>query len=180
MPLTGSVRTRAPARAQEQLERAHARASGSRSSRRGVADEDADRAGRRRRQALRALQPVVGPARGERPRGGVGAVALAELGERREQDLLDRALDGAQRQRGLHRAVGAVELEGVQRADQDVRVGAQRLARAGDRGGDRQPLLQRVAQRGDLAVRVEAVLARRALRLADSRSGAPRRAACSG
>ena len=46
-----------------------------------------------------------------------------------------------------------------------LRVGAQRLTRAGDRRRDRQPLLQRVAQRGDLAVRVEPVLARRALRL---------------
>ena len=48
------------------------------------------------------------------------------------------------------------------------------LARAGDGRGDRQPLLQRVAQRGDLAVRVEAVLARRALRLRVAEAPLPR------
>ena len=89
---------------------------------------------------------------------------LAELVERREQHLLDGALDRAQGQRRLHREVGPLELERAQRADERVGVGAERLARAADRGGDRQALLQRVAQGGDLAVDVQAVLARRPLR----------------
>jgi hypothetical protein len=90
----------------------------------------------------------------------VEAVLLADLAQRGEQHLLDGTLDGPQRERGLHRAVGAVELVGGERAHQDARVGAQRLTRAGDRRGDRQPLLQRVAQRRHLAVRVEPVLPR--------------------
>ena len=61
--------------------------------------------------------------------------------------------------------VGAVELEGLERADEHAGVGAERLTRAGDGRRDRQSLLQRVAQRGDLAVRVETVLAGGALRL---------------
>ena len=149
----------------EELERAQGERVGVEVVARGVADEDGGRAHRRRREALRALQPVGRPARGEGPGRAVEAVALAELVDRGQQHLLDRALDGAQREGGLHRAVGAVELEGLERADEDGRVRAQGLARAGDGRRDRQALLQRVAQRGHLAVRVEAVLAGRALRL---------------
>jgi hypothetical protein len=101
-------------------------------------------------------------------------VLLADLVQRREQHLLHGALEGAQRQRGLHRAVGAVELVGGQRADQDARVGAQRLTGAGDGRRDGQPLLERVAERGDLSVRVQPVLARRALRLGIAEAPLPR------
>ena len=101
-------------------------------------------------------------------------MADAELAKAREQDLLDRALDGAQGQRGLHGAVGALELEGVQGADQDVGVGAQRLTRAGHCGGDREALLEGVAQCRDLAMRVETVLAGRPLGLRIPEAALPR------
>lgn len=91
--------------------------------------------------------------------------SLAELGERRQQHLLDGTLHRAQRERRLHRAVGAVELEAGERADEGMRVGAQRLTRAADGGRDRQPLLQGVAQRRDLPVRVQAVTPGGPLRL---------------
>ena len=171
---TGSAMTRAPARRQKSSKRAHRERVGIDLVARRVADEDRERPRRRRRQALRAAQPVVGPARGERPRRAVGAEALAELVERRQQDLLDGALDGAQRERALHRAVGALELEAGERADERVRVGAERLTRAAHGGGDRQALLQRVAQRGDLAMGVQAVPAGRALRLGVAEPALPR------
>ena len=50
----------------------------------------------------------------------------------------------------------------------------QSLARAGDRRGDRQPLLQRVAQRRHLAVGEQPVLARRSLRLREPEPPLPR------
>ena len=125
----------------------------------------ASAADRRGRQALGAAQPSVGPACGEGPGRAVDSKAPPELVERGQQHLLDRALHRAQRERRLHRAVGAIELEAGQCADERVGVGAQRLAGAADRRGDRKPLLERVAQRGDLPVRVEAVAAGGALRL---------------
>ena len=165
--------TRAPGAAAEELEGAHGERVGIELAARGVADEDRERARRRWREPLRAAQPAVGPARGEGPRRGVGAEAVAELVERREQDLLDGALDEAQRERALHRAVGAVELEAGKRPDKRVRVGAERLACAADGGRDRQALLQRVAQRGDLTVGVQPVAAGRALRLRIAEAALP-------
>ncbi len=179
-PPTGSAMTRAPERPQNSSNARTASASGSSSLRVASPTRIASRRTGGGREALRAAQPAVGPARGERPGRAVGAVALAELLERGQQHLLDRALDGAQRERGLHRAVGAVELEAGERADERVRVGAERLARAADRRRDRQPLLEGVAQRGDLPVRVQAVACRRTAGAWGSRSGAPTREACSG
>ena len=40
-------------------------------------------------------------------------MALADLADRREQDLLDAALHRAQGEGGLHGGVGAIELEGL-------------------------------------------------------------------
>jgi hypothetical protein len=119
----------------------------------------------RRRHPVGPAQPVDRPAAADGPGGGVGPAAAGELGDRRKQHLLDGSLDRAHRQRGLHRAVGAFEFERGERADQDVRIAAQGLPRAGHGGRDRQPVAQRVAQRRDLAVDVDAVLAGRALGL---------------
>ena len=159
--------------AAEQLERPHRERVGIELVAGRVADEDREAADGRRGEALRAAQPAVGPARREGPGGAVGAEARAELLERGQQHLLDRALHGAQRERRLHRAVGAVELEAGERADERVGVGAERLARAADRRRDRQPLLERVAQRGDLPVRVQAMLAGRALGLGVAEAALP-------
>ena len=70
--------------------------------------------------------------------------------------------------------------QAVSAPDEHRRVCGQVLARARDGGGDRQALLQRVAQRGDLAVRVQTVLALGAASASGSRNAAPTRAACSG
>ena len=166
--------TRAPARPQKRRKGVHGERVGIELAARGIADEDRERTRRRWREALRAAQPAVGPARGEGPRRGVGAEAVAELVQRRQQDLLDGSLDGAQRERALHGAVGAVELEAHERPHKGVRVGAERLAGAAHGGGDRQALLQRVAQRGDLAVGVEPVPAGGALRLRIAEAALPR------
>ena len=89
---------------------------------------------------------------------------VASSSKRRQQHLLDRAIERAQRQGGLDREVGSLELERAQRPDERVGVGRERLTRAADRGGDRQALLERVPERRDLAVDVQPVLARRPLR----------------
>ena len=94
----------APERTEKSSSARSASASGSSSSR--VASPIRTAAGRiggGARRCARSSQSV-GPARGERPGRRVDAVALADLVERRKQDLLDRALDRAQRERGLHRA----------------------------------------------------------------------------
>ncbi len=121
-PVTGSTSTRAPERTLKSWSARSASASGSRSSR--VASPMRTAAGRiggGARRCARCSQSV-GPAGREGPRRAVEAVALAELVDRRQQHLLDRALDGAQREGGLHGGVGAIELEGLQRADEDARV----------------------------------------------------------
>ena len=141
---------------------------------RGVADEHGALPQRGRSQPLRPLEPVRRPLHCEGPGRAVVAVSIADLLERRQEDLLDGALDRTERQRRLHRRVRPVELEGVQCPRQRAGVSAQRLARAADCGGDGQPLLQRVAEGRDLAVRVEPVLARRALRLGVAETTLPR------
>jgi hypothetical protein len=90
MPRTGSGRTRAPARAQNSSSARTSRAVGIEVVAGRVADQNACGTRRRGSQPLGALQPVVGPASGERPRRGVIAVALAELAKAGQQDLLDR------------------------------------------------------------------------------------------
>jgi len=50
--------------------------------------------------------------------------------------------------------------ERAERADEDVRVAAQRFARTGNGRGDREPVAQRIAQCRHFAVDVDAVLAR--------------------
>jgi hypothetical protein len=109
----------------EELERAQGERVGVEVVAGRVADEHGGGPHGRRRQALGPLQPVRGPAGGEGPRRAVEAVALAELVDRRQEHLLDRALDGAQGEGGLHRGVRAIELEGLQGADEDARVRAQ-------------------------------------------------------
>ena len=178
-PVTGSVSTREPARtrraAAQRLERV-----GVELVARGVADQDRRRAQRRRREPVRAHEPVGGPARGERPGRAVEAVARGDLAQRGQQHLLDGALDRAQRERGLHRAVGAVELEGRQRADEDAacRPSASRARGRSPRRSTGPLAARRAARRSRRACRGGACPPCAAAR--DSRSGAPTRAACSG
>ena len=157
----------------EQLERADIRGIAVEFVARRVTDHDRDGPHRRRCQSLRASQPVVAPVRCERPRGRLGAVAADDLVERRQQDLLDRPLDRPQRERRLDRDVGPLALVGDERADERIAVCREPFARAGHRRGDRQTLLQRVAQRGDFAVREQAVLARRTLWLGEPETPLP-------
>ena len=165
MPPTGRASTRAPPRPVKSCERAQRDGVGVEVVARRVADEDAGRPRGRRREALGAAEPVGGPAGREGPGRAVGAVAVGDVAQRREEDLLDGALDGPQRERRLHGGVGALDVEGGQGAAEDRRVLADGLAGAGHGRGDREPLLERVAQGEDVAVRVEPVLARRPLRL---------------
>src|ERR1700727_1001218 len=134
----------------EQLERADVRGIGVELVTCRVADDDRDRAYRWRREARRSPQPIARPMRRECPRCGLDPEAAVDLLERRQQHLLDRAIDRPQRERSLDR------------------LGGQALSRAGNRRRDRQSLLQRVTQRGDLAVSQKAVLAGRALRLREA------------
>src|ERR1700729_1441784 len=157
----------------EQLERADVRGIGVELVTCRVADDDRDRAYRWRREARRSPQPIARPMRRECPRCGLDPEAAVDLLERRQQPLLDRAIDRSQRERSLDRLVGALALVGDQRPDERVRVGRQALSRAGNRRRDRQSLLQRVTQRGDLAVSEKAVLAGRALRLREAESALP-------
>ena len=79
----------------EQLE--HALVDGVGVERVARAAGDHDRAGDPlvRRQAPDAAEPVLRPARGERPRRARGAVAAHDVAERRQQQPGDRLLDGA-------------------------------------------------------------------------------------
>ena len=126
---------------------------------RGVADQHGAGTDGGRSEPARAHEPVGGPARGERPRSAGIAVLCGDLTQRGQQHVVDGALDRAQCQRGFHRAVGAIQLAARQRADEHRRVGRQLLPRTGNCRGNRQAFFQCVAQRGDLTVRVEAVLA---------------------
>ena len=114
----------------QQLERAQVRRVGVELVARRVADHDRDRAHGGRSQARRAPQPLGAPMRRKCPRGGLDRVPASHLVERRKQDLLDRSLHRAQRQRGLDRRVGSLALVGDERPEQGVRVGDQSLARA--------------------------------------------------
>src|ERR1700751_2420023 len=87
-PVTGSVTVRSPILEEQSSSARSASASGSSWSR------------------VASPSSTAGPVGRERPRRRVGPVAVADLAHRREQHLLDRPLDGAQRERALHRLVG--------------------------------------------------------------------------
>ena len=140
----------------------------------GVADEDGGAPDGRRGEALGAAQPLAAPPGGEGPGGALVAVALADLVERGEQDVLHRALDRAQRERRLHGGVGAVGLEGGEGPGEGPGVRAQALLGDADGRGDREPVVQGVAQGGHLAVGVEAVAARGTGGLGEAEAPLPR------
>ena len=162
-----------PARDAEQLERADVRRIGVELVSRRVADHDRHRPHRRRRQPGGAPEPVGSPSARRTPRRPTRPIPPRDLVERREQHLLDGALDRAQRQRRLDRRVRPLAVVGAERADQRVRVGREALARARDGRRDRQTLLERVPQRRDLAVREQPVLARATAAASGSRIVAP-------
>jgi len=141
---------------------------------RRVADQDRDAADRGGRKPVRAAEPIAAPVGGERPRGRLERVPPRDLVQRRQEHLFDRALDRPQRERRLDRRVRALALERHQRADERVSVGRESLARAGNGRRNRQSLLKRIPQRGDLAMREKPVLTRRPLRLGKAKSALPR------
>ena len=108
------------------------------------------------------MQPAHRPAGAELELGlavGVGGEAV----DRRQQQLLDGALERPQGEALLDRAVGGVLVEALERGEQVVAVGGRRLALAGqlDRRGDVAGLGERVAQGLQLDQLVVAVVARR-------------------
>src|SRR5436190_7969011 len=149
----------------QQLERADGVRVGVELVRRRIADQERHLPNRGRREPLRATEPFVTPASGEGPSRAVGAVLAMQFIERRQQDLLYRPLERPESERRFHGGVRTVAVEGRKRPDQRIGIGTQSFARATDGRRDRQPLLKRVAQRGNLPVRVEAVLPGRPLGL---------------
>src|SRR6266511_2171361 len=131
-----------------------------------IEQQDPFRAGGGRCQATRRVQPARRPAAGMLELGGVFG-ALGRHLERRKQDLLDGALQGANREALLELAVGGGLVEAVEGAQQARRRGRTAAALLSDLDGGRDAagLVQRLAQRLDLGQLVLAVIARRAPRL---------------
>src|SRR6266511_2930050 len=131
-----------------------------------IEQQDPFRAGGGRCQATRRVQPARRPAAGMLELGGVFG-ALGRPLERRKQDLLDGALQGANREALLELAVGGGLVEAVEGAQQARRRGRTAAALLSDLDGGRDAagLVQRLAQRLDLGQLVLAVIARRAPRL---------------
>ena len=144
----------------QQLERAHVGIVGVELVPRGVADHDRHVPHGCGREPDGAPQPVRPPVRRERPGGRLAAVPSLDLGQRWQHDLLDGPLNRPHRQRRLDRLIGAVALVRAEGADQRVGVRSKPFTRARDGRGDRQPLLERIAERRDLAVREKAVFSR--------------------
>ena len=156
---------RAGARA-EQLERAHVERVGIEVVARRVADQDARGTRRRRARAAGARAASRWPSARRTP------TARSRSPWRRAELAKDGSRTSST-ERSTERSASAASIAPSARSSSnDVSAptrtfvsALQRLARAGDRGGDREALLERVAQCRDLAVGVEAVLAGRALRL---------------
>ncbi len=122
----GAARDRAPGRGPPR-----------RPGRRGVEQQDPGRARSGGGEATRAVQPPGRPTRGELELGlavGVGG----EVVDRRQEHLLDRALERAHREAFLDRAVGGGLVEALESGQQAAvaRRGRLALAREFDRGGD--------------------------------------------
>ena len=109
---------------------------------------------------------------------GIGGEAV----DRRQQQLLDRALQGTHREALLDRPVGGLLVEALEGGEQAAAAGGRVLALAGqlDRRGDVAGLGERVAQRLQLDQLVVAVVAGASASASGSRSGAPNCAACWG
>jgi hypothetical protein len=120
------------------------------------------------------VEPARGPAKRELALG-VAAVALLRLLERRQEHLLDRALDGADGEALLHDPVGERLVEVVEGVEQAARRARPLAALAGelDCGRDVVRLEQRAPERLELGEVVLAVTALRAARLRVAEAALP-------
>ena len=133
MPLTARAErlsTLTPARRQRGLKRSDVRGVEIELVPRSVGQHDGYAASRWWGQALASAQPLSRPARGERPGSRLDSATVHDRLEGRQQDLLDGALDGAERERCFHCAIRALAVVGHQGPDHRIGVCGERAASA--------------------------------------------------